>query len=226
MKRVAVLLSGCGVYDGSEIHEAVLTLLALDKSGATTLCVAPDIQQYHVIDHAAGAPEEGQTRRVLTEAARIARGAIRPLGELRLDEYDAMILVGGYGAAKNLCSFGYEGADYAVNPEVAAAIQGAHQEGKPLGFMCIAPAVAAGVLGSQGIQLTIGNDADTAAALSGKGAVHVESAVTDIVVDEGARVVTTPAYMYDARISEVEVGISKLVNKVLELAAVPVESNS
>lgn len=218
MKKVAVVLSGCGVFDGSEIYETVLTLLALNRAGADITCTAPDIEQAHVINHAAGAEASGETRSVLTEAARLARGEITALSELNPADFDAVIFPGGFGAAKNLSTLAFDGPDYTVNPAVRTFIQNAHQAGCALGFMCIAPALAAEALGAQSVQLTIGNDAGTAAALQSKGALHQDCAVDQIVVDEANKLVTTPAYMLAENILQVENGINKLVAKVLELA--------
>lgn len=218
MKQVAVILSGCGVYDGSEIHEAVLTLLALERSGAEVICAAPNIQQKHVINHATGDIDPNADRNVLEEAARISRGAIVPVSELSLDSLDAVIFVGGYGAAKNLSSLAFDGEAYDADPNVIELVEQAQAAGKALGFMCIAPAVAARALGSKNVKLTIGNDAATAGALESKGAQHVECSVGEIVVDEALKVVSTPAYMLAGSILEAETGINKLVSKVLQLS--------
>ncbi|WP_269525134.1 isoprenoid biosynthesis glyoxalase ElbB [Coraliomargarita parva] len=218
MKKVAVVLSGCGVFDGAEIHESVLTLLALDRAGAKVTCTAPDIAQKHVVNHATGEEEEEENRNVLEEAARIARGSIESMNDLAPDEFDAIIFVGGYGAAKNLCSLAFDGAEYDTDALIVDFIQTAHEQGKALGFMCIAPALAASALGSKGVQLTIGNDADTAAALEKKGAKHVNCPVDDVVVDPANKVVTTPAYMLAESITQAESGINKLVAEVLKLA--------
>jgi enhancing lycopene biosynthesis protein 2 len=216
--KVAVILSGCGVYDGSEIHEAVITLLALARAGADVTCAAPDMPQAHVLDHIKGTITESAERNVLTEAARISRGKITPLSALSPDDFDALIFVGGFGAAKNLSSFAFDGADYKVLPEVTSLIQHAHARKKALGFMCIAPALAAAALGDKGVQVTIGNDAGTAAALESKGAKHINCPVDGIVVDAPNRVVTTPAYMLAGGILDVETGINKLVSELLKLA--------
>ncbi|MFP4069626.1 MAG: isoprenoid biosynthesis glyoxalase ElbB [Verrucomicrobiota bacterium] len=218
MKKVAVILSGCGVFDGSEIHEAVLTLLALDRAGAEVACAAPDIAQKHVINHLTGEEDPDDQRNVLEEAARIARGAIVRLGDLDVGSCDAIVFVGGYGAAKNLCTLAFDGRHYDTDPLLLDLVRRAHEAGKALGFMCIAPAIAASALGDRGLRLTIGNDADTAAALEAKGAKHVECAVDDIVVDEANRVVSTPAYMLAKSITEAESGINKLIETLLKLA--------
>jgi enhancing lycopene biosynthesis protein 2 len=216
--KVAVILSGCGVYDGSEIHESVLTLLALAKAGAEVHCVAPDITQKHVIDHSRGEVMEDEDRNVLVEAARIARGSILSLDQAKVADFDACIYVGGFGAAKNLSSYAFDGADYDVDPAVIDWIQAAHAAGTPQGFMCIAPVLAARALGKDNVVLTIGNDAETAAALQGKGAQHQACAVDDIITDQGNRVVSTPAYMLAESITEAEAGINRLVEAVLQLA--------
>lgn len=220
MAKVAVVLSGSGVYDGSELHEAVLTLLHLDETGAEITCFAPDKEQMHVINHAKGEPVEGETRNVLVEAARIARGDIKPLSEAKADDFDALVLPGGYGAAKNLCTFAVEGADCKVDPDLEKLILFFHDQGKPVAPMCIAPAAVAKVFGSRGIKvrLTIGSDPETADAINAMGGEHVECPVDDVVVDETHKIVSTPAYMLGPSISDVNKGIRKLVNKVMELA--------
>lgn len=217
MKRVAVILSGCGVFDGAEIHESVLTLLALDRANAQIICAAPDVPQHHVINHLTQQPVPGETRHVLIESARIARGDIVPLSQLRVTDLDAVILPGGFGAAKNLCSFALGGAAFDVNPELARFLQEAHQAGRPIGFLCIAPAIAARLFGGEHVEFTIGNDAGTAQALSKGGAQHVNCGVHNIVVDRRLKIVTTPAYMLAGRITEAEAGINKLVQAVLEM---------
>lgn len=217
--RVGVLLSGCGFLDGSEIHEAVLTMLHLDRAGATVVCMAPRGASMHVVDHATAKVADGQSRDILVEAARIARGRIRDLAEVRATDLDALIMPGGFGAAKNLCDFAVQGAKATAHPQVARLLREVHAARKPIGAICIAPALLACVLGQQlRPTLTIGKDAGTAAALTAMGARHQDCAVTDCVVDKDNRVVSTPAYMYDARISEVAAGIDKLVQAVLELS--------
>lgn len=218
MKKVAVILSGCGVYDGAEIHESVLTLLALDHAGAEVSCAAPDIAQKHVIDHSTGSEMVDSDRNVMVEAARISRGAIHPLDGLKVTEFDAIIFVGGFGAAKNLSSYAFDGVKYDADASVTDLIKDAHAQGKALGFICISPVLAARALGDKGVQLTIGNDPETAAALEAKGARHVNCTVDQVVTDEENRVVSTPAYMLAKSISEAEAGINKLVKAVLDLA--------
>ena len=218
MKKVAVILSGCGVYDGSEIHEAVLTLLAIDKAGAEAICAAPDIPQREVVNHLTGEPVPGETRNVLVESARIARGKIVPLSQLKVEEIDAVILPGGFGAAKNLSNFVEKGPDCEVLPELADFLRKVHQAGKPIGFVCIAPALAAKLFGSEGVEVTIGTDQATAEAIEKMGARHLTCNVRNAIVDRDRKIVTTPAYMLANRISEAEAGITKLVQNVLEMA--------
>ncbi|SDU33833.1 Enhancing lycopene biosynthesis protein 2 [Pseudomonas pohangensis] len=214
-KKVAVILSGCGVYDGAEIHESVLTLLRLDQRGAQVQCFAPDIAQLHVVDHYSG-DEMDQTRNVLVESARIARGNIKNLHELHVGDFDALILPGGFGVAKNLSDFAISGALCTVQPDVLTATQAFAKAGKPIGLMCIAPAIAAKIFG-EGVHCTIGSDHDTAAALQQMGALHMECTVDEIIVDEQHRLVSTPAYMLAGRISEAASGINKLVDRILEM---------
>lgn len=217
MKKVAVILSGCGVFDGSEIHESVLVLLALDRANAKAICAAPDIDQYQVVNHLTRQPTQNERRNVLVESARIARGNIIPLAQLKVSEIDAVILPGGLGAAQNLSNFALTKDQFDVHPEVARVLQEAHLAGKPLGFVCIAPAIAARLFGAKQVELTIGNDAATAARLQNLGAKHINCTVHNVVVDRRLKIVTTPAYMLANRISEVEAGVTKLVQAVLEM---------
>jgi len=217
-KKVGVILSGCGVYDGAEIHETVVTLLALDRHGAEAVMCAPDIPQMHVVNHLTGEVEEGAERNVLVESARIARGAVRDVATVDAAELDALILPGGFGAAKNLCDFAVKGADCDVDPGVAALVRAVHDQGKPVAAVCIAPALIAKVLGDEGPELTIGNDADTAGALEAMGAAHVACPVTEFVVDQERKLVSSPAYMLANSISEAAEGIERTVAKLLEMA--------
>lgn len=217
-KRVGLLLSGCGVFDGSEIHEAVCTMLALDRAGAEIVCLAPDREQAAVVNHLNQAPQ-GERRNVLVESARIARGKIRDVARIEARELDALILPGGFGAAKNLSTFADQGSKAAVDEGTARLIREMHRAGKPLGALCIAPAVLAAVLGKEARpELTIGTDEGTGKALEAMGAKHVKTPVSDIVVDRKNKVVTTACYMLASRISEVADGADKLVRAVLELA--------
>ena len=217
MANVAVVLSGCGVYDGAEINEAVLTLLSLEQQGATYQCFAPDRDQMHVINHLTGEPAEGESRNVLEEAARIARGNIKPLADAKADDYDALLVPGGFGAAKNLCDFAVSGAEMTVQSDFLELAQAFHQSGKPIGLICIAPVMAAAICG-EGTRCTIGNDAETAAAIAAMGGEHLECPVTEARVDPDRKMVTTPAYMLAGKVSEAYAGISDCVKQVLALA--------
>lgn len=214
-KKVAVILSGCGVYDGAEIHESVITLLRLDQRGAQVQCFAPNIAQLHVINHLTG-EEMPESRNVLVESARIARGNVKDLGEADVNDFDALIVPGGFGAAKNLSSFAIDGPGCSVHPDVLALAEAFAEAGKPVGLICISPALAAKIYGP-GVVCTIGNDADTAAAIVKMGGTHEECDVHDIVEDTQRKLVTTPAYMEAKSISEAAGGIYKLVDRVLEL---------
>ncbi|MGY0163299.1 isoprenoid biosynthesis glyoxalase ElbB [Edwardsiella tarda] len=215
MKRVGVVLSGCGVFDGSEIHEAVLTLLALSRAGAQAVCLAPDREQTQVIDHRSG-EAVAERRNMLVEAARIARGEVTPLTQGDASQLDALIVPGGFGAAKNLSSLASDGAACWVDSDLQRLVRELHQAGKPLGFICIAPALLPKLLGAP-VRVTIGNDAGTAAAIEAMGGQHVACPVDEIVVDTAQRVVTTPAYMLAGSIAEAAQGIDKLVAQVLEM---------
>ncbi|KAA6233069.1 isoprenoid biosynthesis glyoxalase ElbB [Chlorobium phaeovibrioides] len=217
MKKTGVILSGCGFLDGSEIHEAVLTLLALDRAGIEAVMLAPDIPQTHTVNHRTGEVEEGQMRNVLDESARIARGAVTDLALIDTLELDALILPGGYGAAKNLSDYAFKGAECSLNPDVAHAIRSFHTAGKPIGFICIAPALAAQVLGAEHPPLTIGNDPSTAEDLEKMGARHVDCPVWNAIVWNEGKVVSTPAYMLGPSIAEVAKGIDRLVEELARL---------
>ncbi len=220
MKKVAVILSGCGVMDGTEIQEACAALLALTRAGLDPVICAPRMPQRHVIDHATGQPIGNQSRDVLAESARIARGKIRDLAEVRVDAIDAVLLPGGYGAAKNLCDFAVRGAACAVHPPVAALLRSTYDTRKPIAAMCIAPVILARVFGATAHPtVTIGNDRDTAAAIVAMGARHQDCAVTDTVIDRPNLMVTTPAYMVASTITEVFDGAARLVADLQELLA-------
>jgi enhancing lycopene biosynthesis protein 2 len=216
MVKVGVVLSGCGFLDGSEIQEAVLTLLALDRAGASAVCLAPDVEQRSVVNHRSGNPAES-VRNVLEESARIARGKVQDVARAKAGDFDALVLPGGYGAAKNLCDFAAAGAQARVEPGVLKLVREMHAARKPIGAWCIAPAVLAAALKESHPQLTIGDDPGTAKALEAMGARHVVCPVTEMRVDEANRIVSTPAYMYDARIGEVASGIEKAVAELLRL---------
>ncbi len=215
MKKIAVVLAGSGVFDGAEIHEATLTLLAIKRSGAEYHCFAPDINQAHVINHITG-EEMPETRNVLIEAARIARGNIKALSEYDAADYDAIIFPGGFGAAKNLCTLAFDGADCSVNPDVEKAIRTTAVAEKPIGALCIAPALIARVLGD--VEVTIGDNAGTAESIETMGGTHILATHGEIVVDKKYKVVTTPCYMLDASIDQIATGAENAVKKVLELA--------
>ncbi|MGY0216972.1 isoprenoid biosynthesis glyoxalase ElbB [Endozoicomonadaceae bacterium StTr2] len=215
-KKIAVVLSGCGVFDGAEIHESVLTLLRLDQQGAKYQCFAPDISQHHVVNHITG-EEMPEKRNVLIESARIARGEIEPLSKLDAGDFDAIILPGGFGAAKNLCDFAFKGSELTVESSVIQAVQAFIDQQKPVGLACIAPAMTGKLFGNNA-RCTIGNDPDTASAIEKTGATHIECPVNEIVVDEARKLVTTPAYMLATRISEAAEGLFKMVDKILDLS--------
>ncbi len=216
--KVGVVLAGCGVFDGSEIHEAILTLLYLDRENAEIIMMAPDIKQMHVVNHLSQKAEKGESRNVLIEAARISRGDIKDIKKISAEHLDALILPGGFGAAKNLCDFAVKGEKFNVNPDVEKLILEMHKAKKPIGFMCIAPVIAAKVLGKFNPEITIGNDRSTAQTIENLGAEHIVCPVDEIVVDEKNLVVTTPAYMLGPGISDIAVGIEKLVKKIIELS--------
>lgn len=215
MKNIAVVLAGNGVFDGAEIHEATLTLLAIAQNGAQYQCFAPNINQAHVVNHITG-EEMPETRNVLVEAARIARGNIKALSEYKAADYDAIVFPGGFGAAKNLCTFAFDGADCKVNKDVEKAIRATAVAEKPIGALCISPALIAKVLGD--VKVTIGHDKGTADAIETLGATHVTTTHGEIVFDEKYKVVTTPCYMLDATIDQIADGANNVITEILKLA--------
>ncbi|MBQ9817562.1 MAG: isoprenoid biosynthesis glyoxalase ElbB [Proteobacteria bacterium] len=214
--RFAVILSGCGVRDGSEIHESVFALLAIEQGGHSVSIFAPDKPQSAVINGVSGRPMN-ESRNILVESARIARGAIKPLSELDVMKFDAIVLPGGFGAACNLCDFAQKGAGCDVDGDVKSILIKAQQAGKALGFMCIAPVIAARVFGHLGVRLTIGDDPSTAKACEAMGAKHVVCRVDEVCLDETLRIATTPAYMLAHSMSECYASARALVNGIEQL---------
>ncbi|HTS18966.1 MAG TPA: isoprenoid biosynthesis glyoxalase ElbB [Verrucomicrobiae bacterium] len=217
-KKIGVVLSGCGVMDGTEIHESVLVLLAISRAGAETICMAPNVRQHHVINHLTNEESKGEIRNVLVESARIARGKIRDVTSVKAAEIDALIFPGGFGAAKNLCDYAFKGPDCSVNADVARLATEVHQQQKPIGIVCIAPVIAAKLFGPTHPQITIGTDKNTAKDIEMMGAKHISCMVEDIVIDTEGKLVSTPAYMLANDIAEAAQGIQKLVTAVIGLA--------
>jgi len=215
-KCFAVILSGCGHQDGAEIHEATLTLWAIHKNGAEFQCYAPDIKQHHVLNHITG-QEMDEQRNVLIESARIARGKIAPLSTFSAEAFDGLVIPGGVGAAKNLSSYAFDGADCTVNSDVARAVQAMHTAGKPIGALCIAPVILAKVLGN--VSLTIGQDSTTADNLAAMGARHTPTRHGEITIDRHHKIVTTPCYMLNARVDQIGDGADNLIQAMLEMMA-------
>jgi enhancing lycopene biosynthesis protein 2 len=213
MKKFAVVLSGCGVFDGAEIHEATLTLLAIAKQGARYEIFAPDIPQHHVINHITG-EEMDESRNVLVESARIARGKIKDLKLYDPNNFDALIFPGGFGAAKNLCDFAFNGADCTINPETEKAILKTAGKNKPIGALCISPVIFAKVFGD--VEVTIGQDKGTAEAIEKMGATHITTNHGEVIVDEKNNLFTTPCYMLDANILDIAKGASNIVKAMLD----------
>jgi len=220
--KVAVLLAGCGHLDGAEVREAVLTLLALDQHGADFQCIAPNADQHHVINHATGKPIE-QSRNILEEASRISRvGQCLDLAKAKSDEFDALLLPGGFGVAKNHCTFAFDGPNASVRKDVADFVMGFFQAKKPVGAICISPALVALILNASGMKgkLTLGSGQGTRPAMEALKQQHIDvESARDVVVDDELKLVTTAAYMFDdARLADVFVGIERCVSAVLKLA--------
>lgn len=212
MKKFAVILSGCGVYDGAEIHESVLIMLAISKYNSSYSLFAPDIDQHHVINHLNG-EVTSEKRNVLVESARIARGNIQPLSLFKPEDFDALIFPGGYGISKNLCTYAFDGPNCSVNPEIENAVRAIHALGKPIGAVCIAPAMIARILGD--VELTIGQDKDTAAHVVQMGAKHIPTNPGDVIIDKRKKVFSTPCYMLDSTILQIAEGAENIVKSML-----------
>jgi enhancing lycopene biosynthesis protein 2 len=213
MKKFAVILAGCGVYDGAEIQEAVLTLLAIDKLGARYQCFAPDINQHHVVNHLTGT-EMPEKRNVLAESARIARGNIKPLAHFNPAEYDALLFPGGFGCAKNLCTWAMEGDDCKVNPDVEKAVRGMAKAGKPIGAMCIAPVILARLF--RGSDFTTGDDPASGGFIKKTGNNYTPAGHGVVIVDRERKLYSTPCYMLDASISQIQTGTENIVREMLK----------
>lgn len=211
-KKIAVILSGCGYLDGAEIREAVITLLALDKASAKVQCFAPDIDQMHVVNHLTGQEIKGEKRNVLAESARIARGKIKPLSEAKSADFDALVLPGGFGAAKNLSDLAVKGADATVLPEFKKLVQSFLDEKKPIGAICISPAVLVAAIGHG--KVTIGNDPD--GLIAKLGGQHQDCITSGFVIDDSNNIASCAAYMSEAKLSDVAEGIEKVVAYVLD----------
>lgn len=217
MRKVGVILSGCGFLDGAEIREAVLSLLAIDQADAMSLIYAPNRDQHHVVDHL-GQQETAEKRNCLAEAARIARGEIADLKDANPDELDALVIPGGFGVAKNLSDFAFKGPEGKLLPEFEALISSMHSAKKPIGVICISPAVIQLLLGKNNAEVTIGDDAATASAIEKLGGKHFTCSANEVHVDEANKLVSTPAYMYGAaRMKDIYAGINECVQKTLSL---------
>ena len=219
MKKIGVVLSGCGVYDGAEIHESVITLLAIDRAGAEAVCMAPNVEQMHVVNHLTGEEAAGEKRNVLIESARIARGEIKDISTVKADDIDALVFPGGFGAAKNLSSFAVKGENCDVHPEVLRLVKEFAAKQKPQAVLCIAPAMMAKIYEDAPKKpvLTIGNDKETSGKIEIMGSRHQDCAANDFVFDAENKIVSTPAYMLGQSISEVAEGIEKTINKLVQM---------
>jgi enhancing lycopene biosynthesis protein 2 len=212
--KFAIVLSGCGVYDGAEIHEAVMTMLAVKSNGGTYQLFAPNVMQYHVVNHITGEVMK-ESRNVLVESARIARGKIKPLAEYRVSEFDALVFPGGFGVAKNLCSYAFDSTDMKIDRIVEKAIRETHAAGKPIGALCISPVLITKILGQ--VEVTIGSDDATASDIKTMGGVHKTTGHGEVVIDKKNRVVTSPCYMLDAEITDIAKGADNTIKAIMAL---------
>jgi len=213
MKKFAIILAGCGVYDGSEIHEAVMSMYAVMKNGAEYQLFAPDMTQHHVVNHLTGA-EMPETRNVLVESARIARGKIKPLTELDMRDFDALLFPGGFGVAKNLCSFAFKGADCDVHPQVSKVVRDAVSLRKPIGALCISPVLLAKILGD--VTITVGPDEDDAANVKAMGAKHIVTKHGEVIIDQKHKLFSTPCYQLSSTIVQIAEGADNIIKAMLK----------
>lgn len=213
MKKFAVVLCGCGCYDGSEIHESVMTLLAIDRNECQYSIFAPDADQYHVINHYTKQATD-EKRNMLAEAARIARGDIQPLTALKVSDFDAIVFPGGFGAAKNLFTYAVEGTNAVVIPEVERVVREFYAAHKPIGALCIAPVMIAKILGN--VTITVGVDQKTIADVESFGAKHINTQQTEVIADKENKVFTTPCYMLPATIGDIADCADNLIKAILE----------
>lgn len=225
--KIGVLLSGCGVYDGTEIHEAVFTLLAIEENGAEAVCFAPDKDQAHVINHLDGSVESGEKRNTLKESARIARGKIQSINKTSIDHFDALVIPGGFGAAKNLNKWAFEGPDGDIDPAVKSIIHDMVIAKKPIAALCMGPTVIAKALQGSGIgtKLTVGSDKakspyDIKGISDGMetvGVMSVMKTIEEICVDEENKIVTAPCYMMEATITQVRDNTKMAIDKLISM---------
>jgi enhancing lycopene biosynthesis protein 2 len=214
MRKYAVILAGSGVFDGSEIHEATLTMLAIMQHGGTYQCFAPDTQQHHVVNHLSG-DEMPETRNVLIESARIARGNVKNILELKAKDYDALVIPGGFGVAKNLCDYAVKGAEFTVIPELEKVLKEFQSAGKPIAALCISPVIISKVF--EGAKVTIGQDEGTAKHINEIGGHHVSTSHGEVIFDEQYKIFTTPCYMLDANIEQIYQGAFNIIKALSEL---------
>lgn len=214
MKKIAIILSGCGVYDGAEIHESVMTMLAITKQGAEYEIYAPNREQHHVVNHITG-EEMSEKRNILIESARIARGNIKPLEELNVQNIDAVIFPGGFGVAKNFCNYAFKGADYTISKDIEIVITDAVNAKIPVGALCISPVLLAKALKNP--KITIGNDANTSAHIEQQGAIHEITNKDGVAIDENYKLVTAPCYMLEATVADIAAGAENVVQAILKM---------
>lgn len=226
MKNIAVILSGCGVFDGSEIHEAVFTLLAIAENGAKYQCFAPDVAQHHVLNHITG-EEMSEKRNVLIESARIARGNIKPLSQYNAEAFDGLVIPGGFGAAKNLTKWAFSGPDGDIQADVKTAIVNTVKESKPIVGLCMGPTVIAKALEGTSLRphITVGTTAETSpydigaisVGMEKAGAVAEMKTIREISVDANNKIVTAPCYMMEADILQVRNNIKQAIDAMFQL---------
>ena len=214
-KKFALILAGCGVYDGSEIHETTLSMYAIAKRNCAYEIYAPDVEQHHVVNHITG-DEMDEKRNVLIESARIARGKIKPMNEFDASQFDILLIPGGFGAAKNLSTYGFKGVDLTVNEQVAKAVRDMVNQEKPIGALCMSPVIIAKVL--RNVKLTIGSDQTTKKDIVTMGSEHVDTTHGQVIVDEKYKVATTPCYMLEGSIDQIGLGAENVVDKLIEMA--------
>lgn len=224
--NIGVLLSGNGVYDGAEIQEAVLTLLAIDEMGWNAVCISVDKPQHHVINHLTGEVMD-ESRNMLVEAARIARGQITPIDSISPADIDALVIPGGFGSAKNFTSWAFDGPESTILPEVKLLLVNLVNVGKPIVALCVSPVVVAKAFEGSSIHptLSLGSASESSPydinsfneGLRATGAIAQERTIREVLIDPTNRIICAPCYMMDARITEINANIKQAMVALNEI---------
>jgi enhancing lycopene biosynthesis protein 2 len=224
--KIGVLLSGCGVYDGAEIQETVFALLAIEELGAEAICLSVNKNQHHVVNHLTG-EEMPESRNMLVEAARIARGAVHDISTFDNTQIDALVIPGGFGSAKNFTTWAFEGPNGSILPEIKELIQQCISDKKPIAALCVSPVIVGLALNQSDLQatMTLGTDKEKSpyeinafsSGLSQTGVQVEMKTIREIALDEKLKIVSAPCYMMDASIVEIRTNIQQAMQALIQL---------